>query len=327
MRAAAGRTNVTVMTSFTHKSVLLDEAVSLLDVRPGGTYIDCTTGLGGHSAAIAERMGKDGQLLCLDQDAEALEFARTKLAPFGSGVKFVHGNFRELKNVAEDHGIHEVDGILMDLGVSSLQLDSAERGFSFGRQGPLDMRMNPTANGDTAADIVNSWDESSLAELLKSDGEVRHSRRIAHAIVAARPLVTTWDLAKAVGQVAGGARDRNQIHPATLVFLALRIHVNGELDSLTVGLTQARDLLGFGNTRGGRIAAISFHSLEDRIIKQFFRREAENCICPKELPVCRCDHRATLRVLTKRPLRATATETAGNPRARSALLRGAERIA
>ena len=261
---------------------------------PGGSYIDCTTGLGGHSAVIAERMGKDGRLLCVDQDAEALEFARTKLASFGSGVNFVHGNFRELKTFAEDQGFHDVDGILMDLGVSSLQLDSAERGFSFGNQGPLDMRMNPTASGETAADVVNTWTESSLAELLKSDGEVRHSRRIARAIVAARPLVTTWDLAKAVEQVVGGARDRNQIHPATLVFLALRIHVNGELDSLNVGLTQARDLLGFGNSFCGRLSVISFHSLEDRIVKQFFRRESQDCVCPKELPVCRCDHRATL---------------------------------
>ena len=315
------------MTSYAHAPVLLSESLDALDVRPGGTYIDATTGLGGHSTAIAERIGPDGRLLCIDQDAEALEFARAKLASFGSGVNFAHGNFRELESIAEAHDFRNVDGILMDLGVSSMQLDTAARGFSFGQQGPLDMRMDPSSDGPTAADIVNTWDVSSLAELLKSRGEVRDSRRIARAIVAARPMTTTWDLAKAVEQVAGGARDHNQIHPATLVFLALRIHVNGELDSLTVGLAHARDLLGFGNSHGGRLAVISFHSLEDRIVKQFFRTETQDCICPKELPVCRCDHRASFRVLTRKPLRPSFEEVAGNPRARSALLRAAERVA
>lgn len=297
-----------------------------LAVRPGGTYVDCTTGLGGHSEAIAATMGEDGRLLCIDQDGEALEFARARLAPFGRRVSFVRGNFRGLASIAAREGFHGVDGVLMDLGVSSMQLERAERGFAFGLEGPLDMRMDGASEGLTAAEIVNTWDETSLAGLLREYGEVRQARRVARAIMRARPLRTTWDLAKAVEQVAGGARDRNQKHPATKVFLALRIRVNGELDSLEHGLPLARDLLGFGNTDGGRLVVISFHSLEDRIVKRFLRREASGCICPPELPVCRCGHRATLKLLTRRGVRPSDEELAANPRARSAVLRAASRI-
>lgn len=309
-----------------HLPVLLNEALTLLDVREGGSYIDCTTGLGGHSAAIAARMGESGRLLCLDQDGEALEFARAKLAPIGRRVSFVHANFRELATVAAREGFQDVDGILMDLGISSFQIGEARRGFAFALEGPLDMRMDPMSGGITAEEIVNTWDETSLANLFYQLGEERQSRRIARAIVADRPLRTTWELARSVEQAVGGTRGRTHIHPATKVFLALRLRVNGELDTLIAVLPQARSLLGSGNSHYGRLAVISFHSLEDRIVKQFFRRESADCICPPGLPECRCSHQATLRELTRKALRPSEAEVAANPRARSAVLRAVERI-
>lgn len=317
-----------VMTAPTpvHVPVLLREAIDLLDVREGGLYIDCTTGLGGHSEAIARAMGDTGRLLCFDQDREALEFARTKLAPFGRRATFVHANFREIATIAAQEGFQEVDGILMDLGVSSFQMGTAARGFAFALEGPLDMRMDPGSGGLTAADIVNTWDESSLADLIYEYGEERQSRRIARAIVRNRPLQTTWDLARSVEQAVGGARRHTQIHPATKVFQALRIRVNGELDSLHAALPLAHSLLGSGNNHGGRLAVISFHSLEDRIVKQYFRRESTGCLCPPQLPVCRCGHAATLRELSRRGIRPSEAEVAANPRSRSAVLRAAERI-
>ena len=309
-----------------HIPVLLEETIRLLDVRPGGTYIDCTTGLGGHSAAIAERMGDDGRLLCLDQDGEALEFARAKLAPFGRRVSFVHANFREIADVAKREGFQDVDGILMDLGISSFQIGEARRGFAFALEGPLDMRMDRKSGGITAEEIVNTWDETSLADLFYQLGEERQSRRIARSIVRDRPLRTTWELARSVEQAVGGSRRQTHIHPATKVFLALRLRVNGELDTLIAALPLARSLLGSGNSHGGRLAVISFHSLEDRIVKQYFRREATDCICPPGVLVCQCGHRASLRELTRKAVRPAAAEIARNPRARSAVLRVAERI-
>lgn len=317
---------VMTMPSPVHVPVLMNETLQYLDVREGGSYIDCTTGLGGHSFAIATRMGESGRLLCLDQDGEALEFARAKLAPFGRRVSFVHANFRELAEVATREGFHDVDGILMDLGISSFQIGEARRGFAFALEGPLDMRMDPQSGGITAEEIVNTWDETSLADLFYQLGEERQSRRIARAIVAARPLQTTWELARSVEQAVGGSRRQTHIHPATKVFLALRLRVNGELDTLNTALPLACSLLGSGNSHGGRLAVISFHSLEDRIVKQFFRREASDCVCPPGLPVCRCGHRATLRELTRKAVLPSETEIAANPRARSAVLRVAERI-
>lgn len=309
-----------------HTPVLLEEALHYLAVRKDGAYIDCTTGAGGHSAAIAEAMGAAGRLLCIDQDGEALEFARARLAPFGRRVSFVRGNFRDLDAIAADEGFEAVDGILMDLGISSIQLDTAERGFAFAHEGPLDMRMDQSSDGLTAADIVNTWDERALATLFRELGEVRGPRRIAKAVRAARPLRSTRDLAKAVEQAAGGARDRTQLHPATKVFLALRLRVNSELDSLGTALPLARSLLGFGpSRRGGRLVTIAFHSLEDRIVKQFFGRESRDCLCPPVLPECRCDHQATLSLVTRRAVRPGEDEVARNPRARSAVLRAAER--
>lgn len=318
-----------------HVPVLLEETMQYLGVRDGGRYIDATTGLGGHSTAIAQAMGEAGRLLCIDQDSEALESARTRLAPFGRRVSFVHGNFRELASLAAAEGFDGVDGIVMDLGVSSLQFNRAARGFAFGAEGPLDMRMDQHSRGLTAAEIVNTWDETSLANLFFVYGEERQSRRIAASVLRARPLTTTWDLARAVEQAVGGTRGHNQIHPATKVFLALRIRVNGELDSLEAALPQAYSLLGFGTAHTatgaqtvapGRLAVISFHSLEDRIVKHSFRQEATECICPPELPVCRCGHHAILREVTRRAVRPSEAEVARNPRARSAVLRVVERL-
>ncbi|MGE3077347.1 MAG: 16S rRNA (cytosine(1402)-N(4))-methyltransferase RsmH [Dehalococcoidia bacterium] len=309
-----------------HLPVMLNETIELLDVREGGVYIDCTTGLGGHSYEIARRMGETGRLLCIDQDSEALEFARAKLAPFGRRVTFVHANFRELADVAKREGFQGVDGILMDLGISSFQIGEARRGFAFALDGPLDMRMDPESGGTTAGEIVNTWDETSLANLFFELGEERQSRRIAKRIMQDRPLRTTWELARSVEQAVGGSRGQTHIHPATKVFLALRLRVNGELDTLIAVLPLARSLLGSGNSHAGRLAIISFHSLEDRIVKQYFRRESTDCICPPELPACRCGHTATLRELTRKAIRPSEAEVAANPRARSAVLRVAERI-
>jgi 16S rRNA (cytosine1402-N4)-methyltransferase len=240
----------------------------------------------------------------------------------------VHGNFRDLAELATQEGFSNVDGILMDLGISSMQIGRAERGFAFGLEGPLDMRMDPSSGGITAAEIVNEWDETSLANLFYTYGEERQSRRIASAVVRNRPIATTWQLARAVEQAVGGARGRTQIHPATKVFLALRIRVNGELDSLDAVLPQAHGLLCFGTPNGGgRLVVISFHSLEDRIVKQYIRREATDCLCPSEIPICRCGHTATLRDLTRRAVLPGEAEVAKNPRARSAVLRAAERVA
>ena len=316
-------------TGFSHTPVLLEETLGLLGLRTGSSCIDATTGLGGHSERIAEAIGPSGRLLCIDQDSEALEFARARLAPFGRRVSFAHGNFRELATLAARENFSGVDGILMDLGISSMQIQRAERGFAFGLEGPLDMRMDPSSGGITAGEIVNTWDETSLADLIFRYGEERRSRQIASAIVRARPLRTTWELARAAEQVAGGVRGRTQIHPATKVFLALRIRVNGELDSLDATLPLARDLLSSGTHPGGggRLAVISFHSLEDRIVKQFMRRESTDCLCPPELPVCRCGHKATLRELTRKAIKPGEAELFANPRARSAVLRAAERVA
>ncbi len=310
----------------THTPVLLKEAIALLAPREGGVYIDCTAGAGGHSEAIAEACGASGRLICIDRDVDALALARERLARFGERVEFVHDDFSHLDSIASVHGLESVDGILIDLGVSSIQLDRRERGFAFGLDGPLDMRMD-RRQSLTAAEIVNSWPEEDLADVLRTCGEVSRARQIASRIVRAREVRTTRELARAVEQAAGSARGRTKTHPATQVFLALRVRVNGELDCLREVLPLARSLLGFGSRGSGRLALISFHSLEDRIVKEFLRRESTDCVCPPKTPVCICDHRASMALLTRRGVRPTEGEVAANPRARSATLRAAERIA
>lgn len=302
-----------------HIPVLRTEIIDGLQVQPGKQYIDGTLGAGGHARAILERSAPDGRLLGLDADPEAVEFARAALHAFAGRVVVVTGNFRRMRDIATAHGFEAVDGVLLDLGISSRQLARAGRGFSFDRSGPLDMRMDPT-RGERAASLVNELPEADLANVLWRYGEERQSRRIARAIVAARPVETTGDLAEIIARTIGR---REKIHPATRTFQALRIAVNDELGALAEVLPQARDLL----RPEGRLAVIAFHSLEDRLVKQFFQLESQDCICPPEAPVCVCGHSATLRVMTRKPLRPAAEEAARNPRSRSARLRIAARLA
>ena len=289
-----------------------------LKPRPGRDYIDATVGLGGHAQGILQRSLPDGRLLALDIDRQALGYARHRLAEFGERVVFVQGRHADLAEIADEHGFEQVDGVLLDLGVSSLQLDDATRGFSFRENGPLDMRMGPDTE-TTAERIVNTWPEKELARIIYEYGQERRARRIAQAICARRPVRGTRELADLVAKVVGHS---GRIHPATRTFQALRIAVNGELSSLESVLPQAVELL----SAGGRLVVISFHSLEDRIVKQFIAREIKDCICPPRIIVCICGHRATLRRLTRKPIRPTDEEVEDNPRSRSARMRVAERL-
>ena len=294
-----------------HQPVMRDEALAYLNVRPGGRYIDCTTGAGGHSAAILDASAPDGRLLANDADSAALAVARGRLAGYGDRVRFTEGYFDEITGSTGAAGIVPADGVLLDLGVSSMQLETPERGFSFRERGPLDMRMSP-ATELTAAAIVNEYEEADLADLLYRLGDEWRSRRIARQIVARRPLATTTDLAKAVEQAAGKGRKAStssRVHPATKTFLALRIAVNQELRHLKTVLAEARGLLGFGS----RFAVISFHSLEDRMVKRFLQNASR-----AETP--------TFRLLTRKVIRPSLAEVRRNPRSRSARLRVAEAV-
>lgn len=303
-----------------HEPVMFHEVVDALAVHPGGRYVDATVGLGGHARVIIEAAQPGGRLLGIDRDPQALAIAAEHLAPFGDAVVLARGEFAEIAQICEERGFTPVDGILIDAGVSSFQLDTPGRGFSFRRDEPLDMRMDPDGPV-TAADLVNTSDEADLATIIFEYGEERRSRRIAREIVARRPLRTTSDLARAV-EAAVGRRGQDRIHPATLTFQALRIAVNNELDQLESALEAAHLLL----APGGRLVVISFHSLEDRMVKQFIREHTRDCICPPRQPVCTCDHRATLRDVAKGGRTASDDEVARNPRARSARLRAAERL-
>ena len=269
----------------------------------------------------------DGRLLGLDRDPAALEAAVARLASCAGRVELVHSSFSQLAEVARVHGFVPADGVLFDLGLSSLQLADPGRGFAFMVDGPLDMRFDPQAGEPTAADLVNTSSSEELAVLVDRYGEEKRARYIAEAIVAARPLHSTVELAavveQAVRSVSGRSGDRRErIHPATRTFQALRIAVNDELAAVEAALPQAVEVL----SPGGRLAVISFHSLEDRIVKRFLRQESRDCICSPEMPVCTCEHRATLRLATRKPIRPAAEEVIANPRARSARLRVAERI-
>lgn len=309
-----------------HKSVLLQEVIRALQPQPGGVYIDATVGAGGHATAILSASAPDGQLFGLDRDESALELAGRHLAGFGDRVHLLQANFDHLSQVAETYRIPPADGILFDLGVSSMQLERPERGFSFQVDGPLDMRLDQS-QGQSAADLVNHLPEVELANLIYRYGEERYSRRIARAIVKARPLYRTVELAQIVaraiatpGRKTDRGRAKTRIHPATRTFQALRIAVNDELGALERALPQAIKLL----KPGGRLAVISFHSLEDRIVKQTFKQESQDCICPPGQPVCTCQHRATIQLITKRPIIPGLSELEENPRARSAKLRVVE---
>lgn len=303
-----------------HVPVLLSEVLQGLAVRPGGRYIDATVGGGGHAAAILTASAPQGELLGLDRDPAAAQRAAERLEPFGARANVQHSSYIHLAAVATAMGWPLVDGVLFDLGFSSWQVDEPARGFAFRTEGPLDMRFDPTGDAPTAATLVNGLPETELALLLWEYGEEPRSRRIAQAIVAARPIRSTTHLAEVI--VAAVGRPRGELHPATRTFQALRIAVNEELEALTAALPQAVALL----KAGGRLAVITFHSLEDRIVKQFMQREERTCICPPQQPICTCHHQPTLRVLTRKPITPTAEELAANPRSRSAKLRVAERI-
>lgn len=300
-----------------HVPVLLHEVLDGLALRPGSDVIDGTLGGGGHAQAILEATAPSGRLLGLDADGSAVTRGRQRLAQFGSRVILAQANFDQMTIVAGAY--HFVpDAILLDLGLSSYQLDDAGRGFSFQGEGPLDMRFD-SQHGRPAADLVNTLDEASLADVIYQFGEERHARRIARAIVKARPLTSTRALATLIERTVGGSHER--IHPATRTFQALRIAVNDELGVLERVLPQAVTLL----RPGGRLAVIAFHSLEDRVVKQFMQQEARDCICPPKIPVCVCGHRASIQLITRKPIMADEHEVEMNPRSRSARLRIAQK--
>jgi len=306
-----------------HRPVLLKETLKFLVPERGGLFVDCTVGLGGHSEAILKSSERT-RVIGLDLDPAALAYSRQRLASFGDRFHAYQANFREVADVLGQAGETDPNGILVDLGVSSLQFDSPERGFSFRFDAPLDMRMDPTS-GMTAADLLQQLPESEIARIIFEFGEERHSRRIARRLVERReqgkPITTTKELADLVLAAVGGGK-RQQIHPATRTFQALRIAVNNELEGLGDFVEQAVDLL----APDGRFVGISFHSLEDRILKQELRRLSGHCQCPPRLPVCSCGKREVVEILTRRPVAPSAREVAENPRARSAKLRAARKL-
>jgi 16S rRNA (cytosine1402-N4)-methyltransferase len=311
---------VTVATLANHIPVMTREVLAGLNVRPGGRYIDATLGGGGHALAILEAAQPGGTLLGIDRDADALDAARRKLERFGDDVQFARGDFADIASICEQFSYAPVHGVLLDLGLSSLQLEDAGRGFSFQSEGPLDMRFDQRQEL-TAAEIVNEYSEKELANVISEFGEEPMARRVAKRIVAERPLRTTTELARVVEEAVGG-RVRRQSHPATRTFQALRIAVNRDLLSLAAALPQAYGLLG----DHGRLVVISYHSLEDRLVKELFRKESRDCICPPKQPVCTCGHKAALREISRSAVKPSPEEVAANPRSRSARLRVAERL-
>lgn len=304
-----------------HVPVLYEEVLANLlpEGRTVERAIDGTLGAGGHSRALLE--GGVSELLGLDVDPVALEIARETLAPFGERIHIVHASYREMADETAKLGWDGVDAILLDLGVSSMQLDMPERGFAFRHEGPLDMRFDPASLQPTAADLVNTLDEDELADIFYQYGEEHESRRLARVVVRERPYSTTQELAAAIER-AKPRRHSDKIHPATRVFQALRIAVNDELATVEETLPVAIDLL----RPGGRLAVISFHSLEDRILKEAFRLASTDCICPPKTPICVCGHKASVRLVNRKPIIATEEEAARNPRSRSAKLRVVEKL-
>lgn len=306
---------------FEHISVMLNETVDALNVQPHGIYLDCTLGGGGHSLKIGENLATDGILIGIDRDEDAINAAREKLSNLNCKVEIVHGNFSELDKILNDLQIDKIDGAIFDLGVSSHQIDTAERGFSYMHDAPLDMRMDRTKDF-SAFDVINNYSEENLVKIFSEYGEERFSKRIAKNIVGARKnsvISTTGELVKIIENAVPKISDGG--HPAKRVFQAVRIEVNHELEILSGAITAAVRRLKIG----GRIAVITFHSLEDRIIKQTFKKLAQGCICPKNFPVCVCNHKAEIKILGKAET-ATADELNKNSRAKSAKLRTAEKI-
>lgn len=302
-----------------HQPVLYNEIIHLLQPHRAGRYVDGTLGAAGHAWGILKTSEPDGLILGFDIDDHALQLARARLEEFGNRAKLVHDSFTNLANQLTAMGWGKVDGILLDLGLSSMQIDTPERGFSFRQDALLDMRFD-LRNPVRAVNLVNNLSEKELADLLYTFGEERRSRKVARAIIRARPIETTLQLANVVADATSSGR--RGMHPATRTFQALRIAVNQELDALQEVLPQAVDSL----NPNGRLAVISYHSLEDRIVKQFFRRESTDCICPPKQPVCDCGHLASIRRITRRPVRPQKDEIERNPRARSARLRVVEKL-
>jgi len=312
------------MEQFHHLSVLAREVIEQLAPCPGGTYLDGTLGGGGHSELILEQIGPDGLLIGIDRDQSALAAASERLRRFGPSFKPVQGSFGDLAELLKKEGISALDGLLLDLGVSSHQLDTDERGFSFRLDGPLDMRMDRSC-GDSAADLLQECSAQELEQIIKEFGEERWAKKIALRIVQVRqetPITTTLQLADLVAGTIPRRFHEDRIHPATRTFQGLRIAVNQELEQVQQGVSAGIAAL----KPGGRIAVISFHSLEDRIVKHLFREAATGCTCPPKMPYCVCNKKPQLRILTGRPIIAGAEETDRNPRARSAKLRVAEKL-
>ncbi len=311
------------MTEFHHVSVLLDACLEVLAIRPDGVYVDGTLGGGGHAAQVARRL-TTGRLIGIDRDREALAAAGERLAPWKDRVTLVHGNFRDLKSILQEQHLDGADGVLLDLGVSSYQLDQGDRGFSYRYDAPLDMRMDGS-DSLTAGEVVNTWPQEELRRILYAYGEERYAPQIAGAICRRRerePIRTTLELAELIRSAMPPQALREKQHPAKRTFQALRIAVNDELGAVEEGTQAAIDCL----NPGGRLAVISFHSLEDRIVKNTMAQAAKGCTCPPEFPVCVCGKKPMVRLVNKKPILPTAEEEAANPRAHSAKLRVCEKL-
>ena len=307
-----------------HNPVLLNEILALLEPKAGGVFLDATLGGGAHAAAVLDRTAPDGVLIGIDRDPEALDHARDRLKQYGGRAALIRGNFREVSSILASAGISEIDGAIADLGVSSHQLDTP-RGFTFSRDEELDMRMSALENTADAAHIVNTYSQSDLADLIHAYGEERYARAIARAIVKRResnPITRTGQLADIVVSAIPPKSRAGRIHPATRTFQAIRIEVNKELEAVELGIPAICEALKIG----GRACVVSYHSLEDRLVKRTFRRLSGHCECPPEAPECRCGARPMLKVLTRKPVGPSDEEIENNPRSRSAKLRCAERI-
>lgn len=310
--------------NFSHVSVLLSECIEGLNIKPDGIYVDATTGGGGHSIEIAKRLSKSGRLICIDRDTDALAAASERLAQYSDRITFVHSNYSELENVLDKLGIDKIDGILMDLGCSSYQLDTAERGFSYMHDAKLDMRMN-REDVKSAYEVVNEYPEEELRRIIYEYGEERFAKNIAATIVKKRseaPISTTLELAELIKSAMPKAAREGGHHPAKRTFQAIRIEVNEELGAIPIAVGAAVERLG----TGGRIAVITFHSLEDRLVKQKYATLAAGCVCPKEFPVCVCNNKPKIKIVNKKPIVASDGELEVNPRSRSAKLRVAEKV-
>ncbi|MGL5650347.1 MAG: 16S rRNA (cytosine(1402)-N(4))-methyltransferase RsmH [Paraclostridium sp.] len=309
---------------FHHVSVLLDECIDNLNIKPDGVYVDCTMGGAGHSKEIVKRLSKDGLFIGFDQDINAINTAKERLSEYSDRVKFVHSNFQNLKNELEKIGVYKVDGVLADLGVSSHQLDEADRGFSYMQDAPLDMRMDIRCSF-SAYDVVNTYSEAELSKIIKDYGEDNWAKRIAKFIVEERKeknIETTGELVEIIKKAIPKKARIDGPHPAKRTFQAIRIEVNNELGVITEMIDDAASIM----NEEGRICIITFHSLEDRIVKNAFRDLATDCICPPHIPICQCDKESLVKVITRKPILPTDKEIEENPRSRSAKLRVAERI-